>query len=340
MRCKTRGVSSSGRPPVFPAHAGAAGASGPPSAGAGPGAFSLPPTSATTCMLLIGDRVVLRANAPPEAEYILFEIADIELRSSEPGRVREHGYQTTVERARARLRAVGATAALARDCATAMHPVLSRAYARGAAAKHVAPYLSPLELFQAEHYDAASHTYRGVFIDLPLIVADLCRPDRGGRAPGALPRVAARGARRTRRPSSSRRRRGRSSASPASARTDAPTSSALRDIRTMLSRPRRPFDPRRTFASSCRVPTSSPSFVRGASRRRDDDARALYSSLERAIAVRDIPERGPLADPDAVGHRDAPRHRGLRRDPRGTSRRSSARAVAPRARRIYALAPR
>ena len=53
-------------------------------------------------MLLIGDRVVLRANAPPEAEYILFEIGDIELRSSEPGRVREHGYQTTVERARAR----------------------------------------------------------------------------------------------------------------------------------------------------------------------------------------------------------------------------------------------
>ncbi|MEA2753288.1 MAG: hypothetical protein QOI41_7431, partial [Myxococcales bacterium] len=121
-------------------------------------------------MLLIGDRVVLRANAPPEAEYILFEIGDIELRSSEPGRVREHGYQTTVERARARLAQAGATAALAHECATVMHPVLSAAYARGPAAKHVARYLGPLELFQADHYDAGAHVYRGVFVDLPTLV--------------------------------------------------------------------------------------------------------------------------------------------------------------------------
>src|SRR5207247_1272460 len=159
------GVSSSVRPPARVAFAAAAGSSGPPSTGGGQSTSSVAPT--TTCMLLIGDRVVLRANAPPEAEYILFEIGDIELRSSEPGRVREHGYQTTVERARARLAQVGATAALAHDCAAAMHPVLSAAYARGPAAKHVARYLSPLELFQADHYDGAAHLYRGVFLDLP-----------------------------------------------------------------------------------------------------------------------------------------------------------------------------
>jgi len=245
-------------------------------------------------MLLIGDRVVLRANAPPEAEYILFEIADIELRSSEPGRVREHGYQTTVERARARLRAVGATAALARDCATAMHPVLSKAYARGAAAKHVAPYLSPLELFQAEHYDAASHTYRGVFIDLPLIVADLAAP------PAAVALQALYLASlldeeqdettiflsteawtKQRKPGERTHRRA--------------NVSALRDIRTMLSdladhapKPEiREQLPRADVIAFVRARAESAS---------DDEARALYSSLERAIAVREIPERGPLAD--------------------------------------------
>src|SRR5687767_6905819 len=127
-------------------------------------------------MLLIGDRVVLRSPSPPETEYILFEIGDIELRSSEPGRVREHGYQTTVERARARLAQAGVTAELARDCANAMQPVLSAAYARGNAAKHVARYLGPLELFQADQYDAAAHAYRGVFIDLPTLVTDLNTP--------------------------------------------------------------------------------------------------------------------------------------------------------------------
>jgi len=136
---------------------------------------SMLPT-ATTCMLLIGDRVVLRANAPPEAEYIFFEIGDIELRSAEPGRVREHGYQTTVERARARLAQLGATSALAHECANTMQPVLAAAYARGPAATHVARYLGPLELFQAEHYDAGAHVYRGLFIDLAAIVADLRMP--------------------------------------------------------------------------------------------------------------------------------------------------------------------
>src|SRR4051794_15535355 len=103
-------------------------------------------------MLLVGDRVVLRSPSPPETEYGLFEIGDIELRASEPGRVREHGYQTTAERARARLDGLGMTAALARECAGAMQPVLAAAYARGPAVRHVSRYLGPTELFQSDAF--------------------------------------------------------------------------------------------------------------------------------------------------------------------------------------------
>jgi hypothetical protein len=246
-------------------------------------------------MLLIGDRVVLRANAPPEAEYILFEIADIELRSSEPGRVREHGYQTTVERARARLRQAGATPSLARECATAMHPVLSKAYARGAAARHVAPYLGPLELFQADHYDAIAHTYRGAFIDLAMMVADLAAPPAAialqalflsalleDEADETTIFLSTEAWTKQRKPGERTHRR--------------PNVSALRDIRTMLSdlaglapKP----DVRETLPRADVI-----AFVRArADAAADDDARALYASLERAITVRELPDRGPLADP-------------------------------------------
>ena len=36
-------------------------------------------TASATCLLLVGDRVVVRATAPPEAEYGMFEIGEIEL---------------------------------------------------------------------------------------------------------------------------------------------------------------------------------------------------------------------------------------------------------------------
>lgn len=246
-------------------------------------------------MLLIGDRVVLRANAAPEAEYILFEIADIELRSSEGGRVREHGYQTTVERARARLRQAGATASLARDCATTMHPVLSKAYARGLAAKHVAPYLGPLELFQADNYDAGSHSYRGVFIDLPLMVADLATPAAAvalqalylaalieDEADETTIFLSTESWTKQRKPGERTHRR--------------PNVSALPNIRTLLA-DLAGLGPKPDIREQ--LPRADViAFVRArAEAAGDDDARALYASLERAVAVRDIPERGPLSDP-------------------------------------------
>jgi hypothetical protein len=247
-------------------------------------------------MLLIGDRVVLRANAPPEAEYILFEIGDIELRSSEPGRVREHGYQTTVERARARLAQAGATSALARECAHAMQPVLSAAYARGAAARQVARYLGPLELFQAEHYDAGAHAYRGVFIDLATLVADLNMPTAAVALQALYLAMLLEGENdettvflstdawtKLRKPGERTHRR--------------PSTGTIRDVRTLLGE-LAGLDPRPTVQDQ--LPRADViAFIRArAESAPDEDARALYGSLERAIAVRDVPDRGPLAEPE------------------------------------------
>jgi hypothetical protein len=247
-------------------------------------------------MLLIGDRVVLRANAPPEAEYILFEIGDIELRSSEPGRVREHGYQTTVERARARLAQAGATAALAHECAIVMHPVLSSAYARGPAAKHVARYLGPLELLQADHYDAGAHVYRGVFVDLPTLVSDLDMPPAAvalqalylamlleNEADETTVFLSTDAWTKLRKPGERTHRR--------------PNTSALRDIRSSLGE-LAGKGPRPTIREQ--LPRQDViAFVRARGEiAPDEDARALYASLERAIAVRDMPDRGPLSDPE------------------------------------------
>ncbi|MDB4933339.1 MAG: Basic proline-rich protein precursor [Labilithrix sp.] len=247
-------------------------------------------------MLLIGDRVVLRANAPPEAEYILFEIGDIELRSSEPGRVREHGYQTTVERARARLAQAGATAGLARECGLTMQPVLSAAYARGPSARQVSRYLSPLELFQAEHYDGATHSYRGVFIDLPTLVADLNMPTASVALQALYLAMLLEGENdettvflstdawtKLRKPGERTHRR--------------PNTAAMRDIRTLLGE-LASLDPRPTVREQ--LPRADViAFIRTrAESAPDEDAQALYASLERSIAVRDSPDKGPLADPE------------------------------------------
>lgn len=246
-------------------------------------------------MLLVGDRVVLRATTPPEAEYALFEIGDIELRSSEPGRVREHGYQTTVANARARLAQLGATPELARECAAAMQPVLSTAYARGPAVRHVARYLGAVELFQSDTFDGGSHTYHGVFVDLPLLVADL-RLEGSGATLQALYLAMLLEAEtddttvflstdtwtRSLKPGERTHRR--------------PNLSAVKDVRTQLdelSRTGPRPDVREQLARADVI-----AFVRSlADAAPDEDTRALYASLERAISVRDMPDRGPLADP-------------------------------------------
>lgn len=245
-------------------------------------------------MLLVGDRVVLRTAAPPETEFALFEIGDIELRSSEPGRVREHGYQTTVASARDRLVQLGATPALARECALAMHPELSAAYARGIAVKHVARYLGPSELFQSDGFDAAKHAYHGVFLDLPALANDLDLPGAGlalqalylatlleGEVDETTVFLSTDAWTKIRKPGERTHRR--------------PNLGALSSLHAKL-RALKGRDPRPNITEQL-ARADVIAFVRTrADAAPDDDARDLYAGLEKAIAVRDIPDRGPLAD--------------------------------------------
>ncbi len=146
-----------------------------------PNAPSLAPASArpSTCILLVDDRVLLRANGPPEAEYALFDVEEVELRSSEPGRVREHGFQTTAGLARERLAALGATEALGREVAASFQPILAEAYARGTAIRRIAKILGPAELLATDAYDATTRGYRGVYLDLAALADGLARPSAG-----------------------------------------------------------------------------------------------------------------------------------------------------------------
>jgi len=250
-------------------------------------------------MLFVGDRVVLRASAPPDAEYALFEIADIELRASEPGRVREHGYQTTAGRARARLAQIGVTTALARECAIAMHPALSTAYARGTSVRRVSRYLGPIELFQSDVYDGAAQTYGGLFLDLPTLATDLGLK-WSGTAMQALYLamiLETEPAETTVLLSTEAWTRGRK---PGERTHKRPNLGAVRVLASSLgelaAKGPRP-EVREQLARADVI-----AFLRArADSAPDDDARALYSSLERSVSEREMPDRGPLADPELWG---------------------------------------
>jgi hypothetical protein len=133
--------------------------------------------------LQLGDTVILVAQGgPPEAEYALFDPGEIELLATEPGRIREIGYRTVVGRARARLTELGITLEAAQEAAAAMKPVVSRAYARGAAVRRIVDRLGPAEIFEGRAFDATAGRYAGSFMDLDLLARDLA---------AALPQAAA-----------------------------------------------------------------------------------------------------------------------------------------------------
>lgn len=257
---------------------------------------SRPAGAAATCLLLVGDRVVLRGTAPPETEYAMFEIGEIELRASEPGRVREHGYQTTAELARARLAHLGMTPALARELAESMQPVLSDAYARGVAVRRVARYLGPGELFQSDGYDGVAHLYRGVFLDLATLARDLemehasatlhalylatileAEPDETTifLSTDACTKDGKPGARTYKRPSFADPKRLANALGGLAHRAPKP------EIQEAL--------PRADVIAFLRARADAAP---------DEDARALYGSLEGTVSLRDMPERGPLASAD------------------------------------------
>jgi hypothetical protein len=135
------------------------------------------------CTLQLGDTVVLVAQGgPPEAEYALFDLGEIELLATEPGRIREIGYRTVVAHARARLAESGITPKSAEDAATSFGPGVARAYSRGAAVRRIVDQLGAAELFDGRMYDAATGTYAGHWLDLGALGGDLRLP----RAPALL----------------------------------------------------------------------------------------------------------------------------------------------------------
>ncbi|MCW5816060.1 MAG: hypothetical protein KIT84_33995, partial [Labilithrix sp.] len=239
---------------------------------------------------------MLRSDAPPEAEYAMFDIGDIELRASEPGRVREHGYQTVASKARTRLANAGMSAAAARDISHAMQPLLAEAYARGAAARKVARYLEPSEVLRADSYDAATHLYHGVFLDLGALARDLELEHVGATlqalylaslleheeedteiiihtdecTKGGKP-----GTRTYKRPSFTEMQRLMNALGGLAHRSPTPEIGEPMPKAAVID-----------FLRS-RQDTAP-----------DDDARSLFRSLETSISTREMPEKGPLALPD------------------------------------------
>jgi hypothetical protein len=257
------------------------------------GPKSGPTTAASTCLLLVGDRVVLRATAPPEAEYAMFDLGEIELRASEPGRVREHGYQTTATLARSRLAALGITPTLARDVALTMQPVLSDAYARGSAVRRVARYLGPAELFQSEAYNGDRRAYRGVFLDLGALGRDLELEGAGATLHALYLATVL---------------EHEPDATTILLSTDACTKGGKPGARTYrrvgLSEPQQLLNAIGKLAHLAPQPEIEEALPRAdviaflrerADAAPDDDARALYKSLETSVSLREMPERGPLA---------------------------------------------
>ncbi|HEY1693229.1 MAG TPA: hypothetical protein VGG39_13770 [Polyangiaceae bacterium] len=129
------------------------------------------------CTFAIGGTVVLvSSGGPPDAEYALFDGGDIELRATGPGAIREVGYGTTVEQAKARLAHAGITADLARAAVAGARTRVAKGYARGAAVRAVVDRLEAAELLEAREFDAARAAYEGTWLDLTGLATDLRSP--------------------------------------------------------------------------------------------------------------------------------------------------------------------
>lgn len=122
--------------------------------------------------------MVVRADAGPlDAELALFDPDCIELRTTEPGAVREAGYRTTVLDARARLESAGITRDLAERAADAMRTGLAAAYARGPVVRRAVSELGASEMFEGKVYLSAAHAYEGQWLDLAALQFEVGDPD-------------------------------------------------------------------------------------------------------------------------------------------------------------------
>ncbi len=126
--------------------------------------------------LRLGERVVVRCvDGALGAEYALFDVGEIVLRSSDPVTVREMGYITTARQALARLARGGVTPELAQRAAAAVPPFAVQSFARGGSVRALATRLGAQELFDGAVYRAATQTYDGAWLQLPPLTAALGR---------------------------------------------------------------------------------------------------------------------------------------------------------------------
>lgn len=119
----------------------------------------------------------MRADAGPlEAELALFGADCIELRTTDPGAVREAGYRTTAAEARDRLADVGVTLELAERTVRAMLPHLAACYARGPVVRRAVQELGAAEMFDGQVYLSGARAYEGQWLDLAAMTFDLGDP--------------------------------------------------------------------------------------------------------------------------------------------------------------------
>ena len=131
-----------------------------------------------SCVLIVAERVIVRADAGPlEAELALFDQECIELRTTDPGAVREAGYRTTAREARERLAAAGITPELAELTARSMVPNLASVYARGPVVRRAVRELGAAEMFDGSVYLSAARAYEGQWLDLAGMTFDLGDPE-------------------------------------------------------------------------------------------------------------------------------------------------------------------
>jgi hypothetical protein len=130
------------------------------------------------CVLIVADHVIVRADAGPlEAELALFHPDCIELRTTDPGAVREAGYRTTASEGRARLADAGITSELAEATADAIRAHLAAWYARGAVVRRAVSELGAAEMFDGKTYLSAPRAYEGRWLDLAALQFEIGDPD-------------------------------------------------------------------------------------------------------------------------------------------------------------------
>lgn len=128
--------------------------------------------------LVVGDRVVSSCDdGLLEAEYCLFDPAEVVLSPGHDGGVREHGYLTSARLARARLLDMRIDRRLADDAFAALRVSHRRALARTPDVLRVIDRLGAYEAFEGGTFSIVSGRYTGRWLDLDAL-AEAC-PLRG-----------------------------------------------------------------------------------------------------------------------------------------------------------------